>query len=144
MGVSEPPTLAMMKMKKTTWYFLMWARFIRRYGRIRSMAAPVVPKTLATTAPIRRSVALTNGMRAMQARRPTKGRVQAMGTGPGGSRWTTAGGLRRLGVDWEGVGAAGVTCVGGAGRTGVRGEGAATAAPGTRAKRRATTSVRAK
>src|ERR1051325_12245731 len=47
MGVRQPPTLATMKMKKTTWCAVTRYLFKRSQGRMRSIEAPVVPSRLA-------------------------------------------------------------------------------------------------
>ena len=48
MGVRQPPTFATMKMKKTMWCAVTRYWFIRIHGRISSIAAPVVPRRLAS------------------------------------------------------------------------------------------------
>ena len=62
-GVSEPPALLTMKMKKTKTCAL-WRRLslARISGRIISIEAPVVPMKLASTAPITISSALKPGL----------------------------------------------------------------------------------
>ena len=52
-GVSAPPTLATRMMKNTTTWTLCWrGPLARSSGRIRIMAAPVVPTTLAISVPM--------------------------------------------------------------------------------------------
>ena len=62
MGVRQPPTLETMKMKKTTWCAVTRYLFMRSHGRISSMDAPVVPSTLASTAPTIRKSLFTAGV----------------------------------------------------------------------------------
>jgi hypothetical protein len=62
-GVSRPPQLETMKMKRTTrWTRLRRDSLARRSGRIRSTDAPVVPITLARTAPIASSAVFMSGV----------------------------------------------------------------------------------
>ena len=62
-GDSAPPILPTRKMKNTTTWTL-WSRaaLARNSGRIRIMAAPVVPTTLAIKVPKASSAALTSGV----------------------------------------------------------------------------------
>ena len=62
-GVSEPPTLATRKMKKTM-VWTLWRRFslALMIGRINSMAAPVVPIQLAISVPMASIAVLTTGL----------------------------------------------------------------------------------
>jgi hypothetical protein len=62
-GESAPPILATRKMKKTTTWTL-WSRaaLARRSGRIRIIAAPVVPTTLAIKVPNASIAVLTSGV----------------------------------------------------------------------------------
>ena len=62
MGEREPPILATRKMKKMmmcTVFFLCWLMEMR--GRMRIMAVPVVPMTLARSVPMRRKRVLVRG-----------------------------------------------------------------------------------
>ena len=62
-GESAPPILATRMMKKTTtWTVYARPSFALSSGRIRIIAAPVVPTTLATKVPIASSVVLTGGV----------------------------------------------------------------------------------
>ncbi len=61
-GVSAPPTLDTMKMKKTTWNALIRTLFIRIHGRISTIEAPVVPMKLAATAPTARKTTFASGV----------------------------------------------------------------------------------
>ena len=62
MGSRQPPQLQTMKMKKTTvWATRRLSRLVSSSGRISSMAAPVVPTRLASTAPTARKMALVRG-----------------------------------------------------------------------------------
>ena len=62
-GVSEPPALETMKMKKmTTWATCRRSSLARIRGRISSIEAPVVPMTLANTAPTPKMVVLSPGL----------------------------------------------------------------------------------
>lgn len=62
-GVSEPPTLATMKMKKTIVCTLCRRSSLARIsGRISSIAAPVVPMKLASTPPKARMPVLIIGV----------------------------------------------------------------------------------
>ena len=61
-GVSEPPTLATRKMKKTiVWTLCRRQALALMIGRISSIAAPVVPIQLASTVPSSRMPVLTAG-----------------------------------------------------------------------------------
>ena len=67
MGVSRPPQLATIKMKKMT----MWATRLRRLfalssGRISRTEAPVVPSRFASTAPRPSMPVLTSGVPAKE------------------------------------------------------------------------------
>ena len=62
MGVSEPPTLLTIKMKKTTWKGFIRDLFSRIKGLIKSIEAPVVPIPLANMAPKTNSPTLIIGL----------------------------------------------------------------------------------
>jgi hypothetical protein len=61
-GVSEPPTLLIIKIKKMIWYDLILSLFNRIKGRISNIEAPVVPMILAITAPIKRIITFAAGV----------------------------------------------------------------------------------
>ncbi len=62
-GDSAPPILPTRKMKNTTtWTLLKRSALARSSGRIRIIAAPVVPTTLAITVPKARIAVLTSGV----------------------------------------------------------------------------------
>ena len=62
-GDSAPPIFPTRKMKNTTtWTLFSRAALARNNGRIRIMAAPVVPTTLAIKVPNVSNSALTNGV----------------------------------------------------------------------------------
>ena len=62
-GESAPPILATRKMKNTmTWTLCSRAALARMSGRIRIIAAPVVPTTLAMSVPNARIAPLTSGV----------------------------------------------------------------------------------
>ena len=62
-GDSAPPILPTRKMKNTTtWTLCSRAALARNSGRIKIMAAPVVPTTLAMSVPKRSVSALTSGV----------------------------------------------------------------------------------
>ena len=60
-GVSAPPTLETMKMKKMMWYALSRPALRRIKGRIKSIEAPVVPMKLLRTAPTRSNIEFARG-----------------------------------------------------------------------------------
>ena len=62
MGVSAPPMLLTIKIKKTMWKEVMRYLFMRIHGRIKIIEAPVVPKRLANTAPTARKTQFTSGV----------------------------------------------------------------------------------
>ncbi len=62
-GLNAPPTLATRMMKKTnTWVLCCREMLARISGRIRIIAAPVVPTMLAITEPSARMAALFQGV----------------------------------------------------------------------------------
>ena len=62
-GVSAPPIFETRKMKKTkTWILCFRSSLARITGRISSIEAPVVPMTLANTAPTPKMVVLSPGL----------------------------------------------------------------------------------
>ena len=62
-GVSEPPALETMKMKNTNTCALCWRSSLARIrGRTSSIEAPVVPITLASTAPMARMAVFNPGL----------------------------------------------------------------------------------
>ena len=67
-----PPMLDTTKMKKiTVCVTCVRSRFVWSSGRMSSMEAPVVPTTEASTAPLARKAAFTEGVASMSPRRST-------------------------------------------------------------------------